>query len=124
MIRLVIIIPMFVAIFYAVSILSQPHLITTLVQVYVLFAAIIISAIVIIITSQVTVPWANDEQQAQYIIDELMKRERVYLAPTVCTKCLTTIELNKVRWDDEYTFHCPECQAEIKLRIIEKQSEI
>jgi hypothetical protein len=121
MIRLVIIIPMLVAIFYAVSILSQPHLITTLVQVYVLFAAITISAIVIVITSQVTVPWTNDvEEQAEYVIDELMKRERVYIAPVMCAKCLTTIELNRVKWEDELTFYCPECQAEIKLRIVEK----
>lgn len=68
-----------------------------------------------------TVPDAfRDERSVEYFVEELLYQDRVIVIPTICTHCKTPIQLNRVRWEDEYTLLCQECQAEIKLRILEK----
>jgi len=120
-VRLLFAIPMLVLLFFTLAILSQPDKITTAIQVYGLFGVLIIIGIVLVLASQITIPWANvEENKADYLIEEMMEQERVFVIPTMCKQCMTTIELNRVRWEDEYAFHCPECQAVIKLRVVEK----
>jgi hypothetical protein len=77
--------------------------------------------LLIIFISRASLPQSfKDEKSVEYYIEELLYQEKVYVIPTICEHCKTPIELNKVRWKDEYTPHCQECQAEIKLRIIDK----
>ncbi|TFG94285.1 hypothetical protein E4H12_15450 [Candidatus Thorarchaeota archaeon] len=120
-VRLVIGIPMLIMLFYAFQILSQPRLISTVVQVYILFAVIVITTIVLILTSQVTIPWTNvEEKHTEYFIEELEEQEKVFVIPTTCPRCKTTIELDKVLWEDKQTPLCQECQADLKIKIIDK----
>ena len=73
-----------------------------------------------IFTSRLTLPESFEEKSIEYYIEELLYQDTVYVIPTLCNKCKTPIELNKVRWEDECTLICQECQTRIKLRIVEK----
>ena len=120
-VRLLFVVPMLILFFYTLSFLSRPDLITSTGQVSVLFGILVLIGIVLVLASQITIPWTDlEEKHAEYFIEELEEQEKVLVIPTACPRCKTAIEMNRVRWGDEYTFHCSECQAEIKLRIIDK----
>lgn len=120
-VRLFIGIPMIIMILYAINILRQPHLIISVVQVFVLFIAIALGLIVLFATSRVAIPWKNVERKhAEYFVEELKEQDKVFVIPTVCPHCKTEIALDKVWWEDKHTPLCHECQAKLKLRIVEK----
>lgn len=79
-----------------------------------------IALLLVFLVSRASIPESLQERSVEYYIEELLYHDKVFVIPTICTQCRTPIELNKVRWEDEDTLHCQECQAEIKLRVIEK----
>ena len=76
--------------------------------------------LIIFLMARAAVPESFEEKSIEYYIEELLYQNTVYVIPTLCNKCKTPIELNKVRWEDERTLICQECQTRIKLRIVEK----
>lgn len=82
-----------------------------------------IALLLMFLVSRASIPESLQKRSVEYYIEELLHQDKVFVIPTICTQCRTPIELNKVRWEDEYTLHCQECQAEIKLRVIEESEK-
>lgn len=119
-IRLALGAPIIVLILYTTAILWITVSITEPIRWYIgLVATAFISLFLMFIVSRASIPESLQERSVEYYIEELLHQDKVFVIPTICTQCRTPIELNKVRWEDEYTLHCQECQAEIKLRVIE-----
>lgn len=120
-VRLVIGIPLFVVLLFIFVILNQPG-IDLFGEHYGLLIGYILSIVLVMfLLIRVTVPWpASDRRDAEYFIEELKHQEKLFVIPTICPYCKTPIKLDRVRWEDEHTPLCQECQEEIKLKIIEK----
>ncbi len=104
-----------------IVILNQPGVDIFGEQFGILVGIILSIGLVIFLLTRVTIPWSDsDRRDAEYFIGELKHQEKLFVIPTICPNCKTPVELDRVRWEDEHTPLCQECQEEIKLKIIEK----
>lgn len=113
--------PLIIIILYATTIWSTTSIEGTFQWYYGFSVIVSLSLLIMFLISRAGVPKSSQEERSvEYFIEELQYQEKVYIIPTICTQCKTPIELNRVRWEDEYTPCCQECQSEIELRILEK----
>jgi hypothetical protein len=118
--RALIAIPLVILIVYTIISWSTLTTIGAFNKIILIIMTILLCIFLIFLLSRVTIPDSFQERSVEYFIEELLYQDKVFVIPTICTKCSTPIQLNRVRWEDEYTPLCQECQGEIKLRIIEK----
>jgi Ca2+/Na+ antiporter len=119
-IRASIAIPLLIMIVYLTIIWSVVAVVGSFQWYTAVLATIFLCIFLIFLMSRVTIPDSYQERSVEYFIEELLYQDKVFVIPTMCPQCRTPIQLNRVRWEDEYTPLCQECQAEIKLRILEK----